>query len=76
MSEPSTIEPGDLLTLSELAARLKVSKSYIYNQTKRSTRRKSAHPLPSIKMNRYLRFRWSDVCKWLESQRAKVGRAA
>jgi predicted DNA-binding transcriptional regulator AlpA len=76
MAEVSSIDPTDILTLAELAARLKVSRGWVYNQSKRSSRRKSAHPLPHFKAGRYLRFRWSEVCKWLESQRAKTGKAA
>jgi predicted DNA-binding transcriptional regulator AlpA len=74
--EVTPIDPTDILTAAELRARLKVSKTFIYNMTKRSSRRHSAHPLPHFKAGRYLRFRWSEVSKWLESQRAKTGRAA
>jgi hypothetical protein len=75
MQQPSAIDPTDILTSRELTSRLKVPHTYVYNMTKRS-RRQSGDTLPHFKMGRYLRFRWSEVCKWLESQRAKTGRAA
>lgn len=73
--EPSSIDPGDIIDKPELTARLKVGPSFVYNFTKKS-RRRTGDTLPHFKMGRYLRFRWSEVCKWLESQRAKTGRAA
>jgi excisionase family DNA binding protein len=76
VTEPKPIEPSDILTVDELTARLKVSKTYVYNMTKREGRRKSEHPLPSFKMGRFLRFRWSEVSAWLEAQRNRTGRAA
>lgn len=61
--QPRVICPADLLTLEELAGRLKVRKSWIYDQ-QRST---CANPLPCYRVGRYLRFNWIDVCGWLES---------
>jgi predicted DNA-binding transcriptional regulator AlpA len=56
------------LTPEELAQKLKVKKSWIYEQT-RSARPKSArsnaNPLPRRKMGKYLRFSWSEVVNWL-----------
>ena len=67
------IEPADLLTTEELAARLKTGKSWIYSQTKRSARRKTSNPMPVIFMGRYRRFSWKQICAWLETKSAKGG---
>ncbi len=56
-----------ILTPTELAAMLKMSKGQIYEMTKERTRTGSmkAHPLPVLKINGNLRFRKSDVDAWL-----------
>lgn len=73
-AEPS-FDPSDIIGKPELTARLQMGPNYVYNLTKRS-RRRSGDTIPHFKVGRYLRFRWSEVCKWLESQRAKVGKGA
>ena len=55
------LEPSDLLTPDELAARLKVRKSWVFEKT----RRRARDPLPCIRIGRYLRFNWPDVAEWL-----------
>lgn len=57
----ATLRPEDILTPEELAARLKVRKSWVYEQT-RSRNRK---PLPRLNVGRYLRFDWTRVVQWL-----------
>lgn len=59
------LAPADILTVNELAARLKVKPTWVYEQM----RRKTDNPLPVFKMGRYLRFSWSDVSAWLQSKR-------
>jgi hypothetical protein len=54
---------GEILTPDELAARLKVPVSWIYE--KQRTRCKN--PIPSKPMGRYVRFDWDEVTKWLEN---------
>jgi len=48
----ATLKPEDILTPEELAARLKVRKSWVYEQT----RSRNQNPLPRLNMGRYLRF--------------------
>jgi hypothetical protein len=55
------IDPSQILTLDELAARLKVSKRWCYEKS----RRRSQNPLPTIRIGRYLRFNWISVSAWL-----------
>ena len=61
-----SIEPSveDLLTIDELAVRLKVAKSWIYTHTRGRTKCR----LPYIKLGKYLRFEEEAVRRWLESQ--------
>ena len=54
------MKPGDILTPEELAARLKVRKSWVYEQTCSRNRKP-----PSLQMGHYLRFDWAKVVEWL-----------
>jgi len=55
---------GDILTHEELAERLKVPASWVYEKTRKRCR----NPIPSIPLGRYIRFDWDAVVKWLEDQ--------
>jgi excisionase family DNA binding protein len=57
----------EILTVEELATRLKMSKGQIYEMTKVRTRTGSMkeNPLPVLKINGNLRFRKTDVDSWL-----------
>jgi excisionase family DNA binding protein len=55
------LDPQNILTLQEVAARLKTSPRFIYEKT----RRRCQDPLPCVRVGRYLRFIWSDVSAWL-----------
>jgi hypothetical protein len=59
------IEPGDILTPQQLAERLKVAVSWIYEKSR--ARGNGRNPLPVLRCGRYLRFSWPDVCDWLRS---------
>jgi excisionase family DNA binding protein len=67
-SSPATIDPTEILTLDEVAARLKVSPRYIYEKT----RARSRNPIPCLRPGRVLRFLWGDVCVWLRSQSSGI----
>jgi excisionase family DNA binding protein len=54
----------ELLTIDELAARLKVQRQTIYSLT-RNRAKIDPHPIPHFKIGRVLRFRWSAVAEWL-----------
>src|SRR5229473_3181328 len=58
------IDPSQILTLSELAERLKVSERWVYEKS----RRRCLNPLPVIRIGRYLRFDWLEVSAWLRQQ--------
>jgi excisionase family DNA binding protein len=52
----------DLMTVSEVAAFLKVPISWVYDRT----RRRGIEQLPHIKLGKYLRFDPASVGEWLE----------
>jgi hypothetical protein len=57
-----TINHADLLTPGELAARLKVRRSWVYEKTRARCR----DPLPVMRIGKYMRFHWPDVVVWLQ----------
>lgn len=68
-SAPIAIAPADILTVGELAERLKVEPSWVYEN------QRGLRPLPALHCGRYLRFSWPAVCEWLAAQPAvKRGR--
>jgi predicted DNA-binding transcriptional regulator AlpA len=54
----------DLLTIDELAKKLKIRKSWIYSRT----RIKGPGSVPHLKIGKYLRFCLGDVLTWLKDQ--------
>jgi hypothetical protein len=66
ISQPR-LEPGDILTPEELASRLKVSKSWVFEQTRNRAKVRNARPLPCIRLGKYLRFSWVQVSEWLQN---------
>lgn len=62
---PAPLDPLDILTPEELAARLKVPKSWVFEQTRQRASVRNKTPLPCIRMGKYLRFSWVQVSAWL-----------
>ena len=62
------IDSSQILTLSELAERLKVSERWVYEKS----RRRCQNPLPTIRIGRYLRFDWVSVSAWLREQERRA----
>ena len=58
-------ELGELLTVDELAALLKVPKSWVYART----RRRGSQRLPHVKVGKYLRFHEQTIRAWLERRK-------
>lgn len=58
---------GEILTITELAAMLKMSKRQIYTMCETRTRNGAMkdNPIPVLKINGNLRFRKADVDAWL-----------
>jgi excisionase family DNA binding protein len=58
----------ELLTPEELAARLKVPLSWIYNHNRKGVRDR----IPVYKVGHHLRFNWTEVSSWLEEHHEKA----
>jgi excisionase family DNA binding protein len=65
MPELPVVNPDNILTVEELASRLKVSPAWVFEKTR--TRSQFDNPLPAMRIGRYLRFDWSQVSAWLQS---------
>jgi hypothetical protein len=59
----------EILTPAQLAQRLHVKTTWVYEQTRKRTDVRNVDKFPYIKMGRYLRFDWNDVLSWLERQK-------
>ena len=66
---PGQAEMKHILTPQQLAERLQVKPSWVYEQTRSRSGVRNSDPLPYIKMGLYLRFDWRDVLAWLERQK-------
>jgi hypothetical protein len=64
--EPGHLDARHILTPEDLAERLKVEVSWVYENTRKRASVRKADPLPSIRMGKYLRFYWPEIEKWLE----------
>lgn len=53
-----------ILTIEQVAERLQLRPSTVYELTRRRNRR----PLPVLRAGKFLRFRWSQVEAWLADQ--------
>jgi excisionase family DNA binding protein len=53
---------NELMTVSEIAAFLKVPISWVYERT----RRRGVERLPHVKLGKYLRFDQAEVRGWLQ----------
>ena len=64
---------GEILTVQEVAALLKMSKRQVYTMCETRTRTGSMknHPLHVLKINGNLRFRRCDIEQWLEEVEQK-----
>jgi predicted DNA-binding transcriptional regulator AlpA len=64
--EPGQLDARHILTPEQLAERLQVPVSWVYEQTRNRMSTRTADPVPNIRMGKYLRFYWPEVEKWLE----------
>jgi len=61
------LKPEDILTPEEVAARLKVPESWVYEKTRARCR----NPIPCLRLGRYVRFNWLAVIAWLTAASAQ-----
>jgi excisionase family DNA binding protein len=54
----------ELLTIEEMADRLKVKPSWLYFRTMKT----GANSIPRVRIGKYLRFNPGAVMEWIESQ--------
>lgn len=65
LESTGTFAPADILTPKELAARLKVTLAWVYEQNRKT----NGSTIPVMKVGRLLRFSWVDVSAWLRTKR-------
>ena len=58
----------NLLTVQELAAWLKVPKSWVYDRTRNGR-------IPCVKMGKYVRFNKEEIEEWLSRQEVRALRS-
>jgi excisionase family DNA binding protein len=66
ISAAATVPSEPLWTKDDAAAYLRIKPETIYQLT----RRRSRHPLPYLPCGKFMRFRRSEIDKWLEDSRA------
>jgi hypothetical protein len=66
VSQAPRLEPSDILTPEELAERLKVKVTWVYEKC-RAGGSYGRNPLPVLRCGHYLRFDWNAVCAWLRA---------
>ena len=59
------VQDHDLLTVQEVAKKLRVPVSWVYERT----RRRGIEKMPHLKLGKYLRFRYSEIHEWINKQR-------
>lgn len=57
----SLLSSEPILTVEQVAERLQLKPSTVYELT----RRRSRHPLSVLRVGKFLRFRWSAIEAWL-----------
>ena len=57
---------AELLTVQELAEKLKVKKSWVYSRTRET----GPGVMPRISLGKYRRFRLQDVLEWCEKKQS------
>jgi len=55
------VKAEDIITPEELASRLKVPDSWVYEKTRGRCR----NPIPCLRLGRFVRFNWVAVAAWL-----------
>jgi hypothetical protein len=65
------LDPQNILTPQELAERLKVPLSWVFEKTRARCR----NPIPCLRIGLYIRFDWIAVAAWLESQGLEATKA-
>jgi excisionase family DNA binding protein len=69
VTSPATlVTPEPILTPQQVATRLQLpSSATVYEMTRR--RASGRRPMPFFKVGKFLRFKWSEIERWLEESR-------
>jgi excisionase family DNA binding protein len=67
---------NEILTPAQIAERLQVKRSWVYEQTRERAGIQGPDQFPHIKLGRYLRFDWTDVLQWLERHKIPAKNSA
>lgn len=62
------MENDEILTVQGVAGLLKMKPAQIYEMCRARTRARRTYPIPMMRLNGNLRFRKSDILKWLDQQ--------
>ena len=57
------MQDQELLTIEEMASRLKVKRSWLYSRTMHT----GSNAIPRVKIGKYLRFDPNKVFQWIEA---------
>lgn len=70
VAQPVVFIPSSepILTVEQVAERLQLKPSTVYGLTRRRSRR----PLPVLRAGKFLRFRWSEIERWLDESREET----
>jgi len=66
----AAIDPADLLTADELAARLKVKPAWVDGQTRKRAKIRHKEPLPVLRLGKHRLFSWVAVSEWIRRNNA------
>jgi predicted DNA-binding transcriptional regulator AlpA len=66
-ADTTTLDPTTILTVEQVAARLQIPKSSVYEKTRFRGARTTALALPHRRVGKYLRFVASEVDAWFLS---------
>jgi hypothetical protein len=61
----AALDPADILTVKQLAKRLRVPVSWVYKHTDNS--HSNGNRLPVLRLDGHLRFVWPEVVAWMRS---------
>lgn len=62
------LDSAQILTPTDLAAKLQVPASWVREKTRNRARIRDADPLPVLRVGKYRRYYWPDVAAWLLRQ--------
>ena len=62
---------AEYMTLGDVSALLQMDRTAIRQMTEARAQQSTVNPLPFIRINKALRFKWSDIIAWLERKQGE-----